>query len=202
MTEIRVLHEKPRGCGHRKAGGGYLTGEPKTLGTLPLCVTVDPPIPVDCDVIPFSRGVYMADLDAILTEEDQRLWLSGTSKASLKERDHRKWEIEQYGMTLYERCRTGICAGMVPGMVEIRLAMLVPFKDVYMSDYILAIQRAGKGRRVTREVARMTEARLAKDWKGLLAAAWRLAGYEGDIVNQNVKRIMVGLGAMEDAVLF
>jgi len=50
----------------------------------------------------------------------------------------------------------------------------------------------------------MQEARLAEDWKALLASTWRVAGYSGkgeDVVNRNVKRIMVGIDAMKDALL-
>jgi len=199
---VKILHESKRGCGFRKAGGAYLTGEIGEMGTLPTCVLIDPPIPVDCDVIPFSRGVYKVNLDAVLTEET-RMWLAGSSKDSLKERDHRSWEIERYGMTLHERLQSGICAGMSPDEAELELAMLHPFKDVYLSDYITAIQRSGKGRRVAREVAKMTEARLEEQFGDLLAAAWRLTGYSGkgeDQVEKNIKRIMVGIGAMKDAL--
>lgn len=202
MSGIKVSHEQARGCGFRKAGGTYLTGEIGEMGTLPTCVLIDPPIPVDCNIIPFSRGVYLVNLDAVLTEEP-RQWLVGSSKNSLKERDHRSWEIERYGMTLHERLQSGICAGLEPEQAEVRLAELQPFQDVYLSDYITAIQRSGKGRRVAREVAKMQEARLGKDHGALLASAWRLVGYSGkgeEQVDRNVKRIMVGIGAMEDAL--
>jgi len=193
-----------RGCGYRIVGGAYLVGEVAALGTLPTCVEVDPPIPVDTDAIPFSRGIYLIDFDAIFQEQDQRLWLVGTSRESLAQRDHRRWEIEQYGMTLHERMRVGICAGMSLVQAELRLAMLHPYPDIYLNDYIAAIQRAGKGRRIAREVGKMQEARLAENWKALLASAWRVAGYSGkgeDVISRNVKRIMVGIDAMKDALL-
>jgi len=82
--------------------------------------------------------------------------------------------------------------------------MLHPYPDVYLNDYITAIQKAGRGRRIAREVGKMQEARLAENWKALLASAWRVAGYSGkgeDVVNRNVKRIMVGIDAMKDALL-
>ena len=202
--EMRTLHETARGCGFRKDGALYLTGEPAEMGTLPTCVVIDPPIPVDCDVIPFSRGVYVVNLDAVLTESDQRLWLAGSSKDSLKERDHRAWEIDRYGMTLHERLRIGICADLNPEQAEHKLMGLHPYKDVYLSDYINAIKMYGKGRRVAREVAVMHQARMGGDYKNLLASAWRLTGYSGegeDQVSKNVQRIMVGIGALEDAMV-
>ena len=62
---IRTIREARRGCGHRKAGGGYLSGELGEFGTLPAVVEIDPPIPIDQEITPFSRGtLYILDLDA------------------------------------------------------------------------------------------------------------------------------------------
>jgi len=90
-VQVRVLHEARWGCGYRVVGGAYLVGEVAALGILLTCVEVDPPIPVDTDAIPFSRGVYLIDFDAVFQERDQRLWLAGTSRESLAQRDHRRW---------------------------------------------------------------------------------------------------------------
>lgn len=202
---MRILHETPRGCGYRKDGGAYLTGEPGTQGSLPTCVEIDPPIAINEEVLPHTRGLYMIDLDSVLTEEDQRLWLIDTSRESLRTRDRLAWEVEQYGMSLDARRRMGICNGMSPTDVEARLAALNLADGVYPSDYILAITKAGKGRRIARETAKMQEARMAKDWRGLLAACWRLVGYDGqksEVIHDNLKRLMVVIGAMEDAVVF
>ena len=199
--EIRTVHEAPRGCGYRKEGGSYLTGEPGLLGTLPACVPVDPPIPVDQAVIPFTRGVYLVDLDAILIEDDQCLWLVDSSAESLRKRDDLEWERERYGIPLLVRLRTGICEGLDANDAEIRLHKLQPTRGAHLEDYILAITRAGRGRRIARETAKMQQARMDKDWMALLASCWRLANYPDMRVRKNLKRIMVSLGAVSDAVL-
>jgi hypothetical protein len=108
-------------------------------------------------------------------------------------------------MTLDARLKTGVCAGMDPARGEAALAGLSPYGDVYLADYILAISRAGKGRKVAREVGVMQQARKDKDYPALLASCWRLSGYGGpgaSEIQKNVKRIMVGIRAMGDAVAF
>lgn len=200
---MRVLAEAPRGCGHRKDGGAYLTGEPGLFGSLPTVVEIDPPIPVDVGIIPHSRGLYLIDLDMILTEDDQRLWLVDSSAESLRRRDDHGWDIQRYGMPLKTRLQTGICAGMEPNQAETRLSKLFPRLGTTLSRYILDIGYAGKGRRVAREIAIMQKARMDHDYIALLASCWRLAGYSGKgerEVLDNVKRIMVSLGAIEDAL--
>jgi hypothetical protein len=174
------------------------------LGTLPSVVEIDPPIPVNSDIIPHSRGVYIVNFDAVLTEDDQRKWLIESSADSLRRRDEAAWELERYGLRLSARLSLGICGGMNPQRAEERLAQLQKMRGVFISDYILAITRVGRGRRVAREVARMQQAMRERDWISLLAACWRLSGYEGsgaEQVWQNIKRIMVSIGATGDAAL-
>ena len=178
-------------------------GDLSVMGTLPACVEIDPPIPVDLSIIPHTRGVYLVDFDLVLTESDQRLWLVDSSAESLRHRDGRAWEMDRYGMPLQVRLQTGICKGMSPEDAEERLHRLTVAKNVYLADYILAITR-GRGRGVAREVAIMQQARQDKDLIALLAACWRLSPYEGKndrVVKDNIKRIMVSLGAVQDAVL-
>lgn len=201
---MRVLTERPRGCGHRKDGGCYLMGETGVMGNLPACVEVDPPIPVDEEIIPFTRGVYLVNFDAVLTEEDQRTWLVDSSAESLRQRDDHAWDIERYGMPLNTRLRVGICSGMDADEAEDRLHDLKLARGVYLADYILAISKAGKGRRVARETAVMQQARIDKNYIALLASCWRLVGYNGkgaDTVNKNLKRLMVSIGAVADAII-
>jgi hypothetical protein len=205
MEEYRVIEEGPRGCGYRKDGGAYLVGELDVLGALPPCVLVDPPVPVDSEIIPHTRGVYLVAFDAVVLGEPCDEWLIGSSKASLRDRERKAWEYERYGMTLDARLKTGVCAGMDPARGEAALASLSPFGDVYLADYILAISRAGKGRKVAREVGVMQQARKDKDYPTLLASCWRLSGYNGSgasDVEKNCKRIMVGIRAMGDALAF
>ena len=198
---MRILTETPRGCGHRKDGGAYLVGDMSVLGNLPSCVLVDPPIPIDTGIIPHSRGVYLVNFDAVLTESDQRLWLAGTSAESLRKRDDAAWEIERYGMRLNTRLHVGICKGLDPEQAEQRLHQLQLARGTYPADYILAITRAGRGRRIARETAVMQQAIRDKDWIALLAACWRLAGYDNKIVGDNIKRLMVSIGAIADTGL-
>lgn len=205
MEKYRVIEEEPRGCGYRKDGGAYLVGELDVLGALPSCVLVDPPVPVNSEIIPHTRGVYLVNFDPVVLGEPCENWLVGSSKASLRERERKAWEYERYGMTLDARLKTGVCAGMDPARAEATLANLSPFKDVYLADYILAIGKAGKGRKVAREVGIMQQARLNQDYPALLASCWRLAGYAGpgaSDVEKNCKRIMVGIRAMGDALAF
>ena len=195
--ETRIIEEEPRGCGHRVEGGTYLMGEIGIMGDLPSCVLIDPPLPINSEVFPHSRGVYIVNFQAVLTEEDQHLWSD-----SHIERDGRKWELERYGMPLSVRLKVGTCAGLTPGEAEDKLASLCQRQGTYPVDYILKITRAGKGRRVAREAAIMQDCRARKDWRGLLAACWRLAGYDNQVVVDNIKRIMVSIGALEDAASF
>ena len=202
---MRTLIETPRGCGHRKDGGTYLMGEIGILGNLPACVEVDPPIPIDEEVIPFTRGVYLVNFDAVFTEEDQRAWLVDSSAESLRRRDDHAWDLERYGMPVNTRLRVGICQNMMPEEAEDRLHQLKLAKGAHLSDYILAISRAGRGRRVARETGIMQQAKLDKNYISMLAACWRLAGYDGkgaDAVTANIKRIMVCIGAVSDAASF
>ena len=203
MEEYRVIEEAPRGCGYRKDGGAYLMGEIDVLGALPACVLVDPPVPVDSEIIPHTRGVYLVNFDAVILGDPCDEWLVGTSKASLRDRERKAWEYERYGMTLDSRLKTGVCAGMDPARAEATLASLSPFADVYLADYILAISRSGKGRKVAREVGVMQKARGDQDYPALLASCWRLSGYGGpgaSEVGKNCKRIMVGIRAIGDAL--
>ena len=195
--ETRIIEEEPRGCGHRVEGGTYLMGEIGIMGNLPSCVLIDPPIPIDQGVFPFSRGVYIVNFQAVLTESDQRLW-----SESYIQRDGLAWETERYGMPLSVRLKIGMCAGLTPAEAEDKLASLCQRRGTYPVDYILKITRAGKGRRVAREAAAMQDCRVRKDWRGLLAACWRLAGYDNQVVRDNIKRIMVSIGALEDAASF
>lgn len=205
MEEYRVIEEGPRGCGYRKDGGAYLMGELDVLGALPACVLVDPPVPVDSEIIPHTRGVYLVNFDPVVLGEPCTEWLAGSSRVSLRDRERKAWEFERYGMTLDARLKTGVCAGMDPARAEATLASLSPFGDVYLADYILAIGRMGKGRKVAREVGVMQQARVQQDYPALLASCWRLAGYNGSgasDVEKNVKRIMVGIRAMGDSLAF
>lgn len=201
---MRTLIEAPRGCGYRKDGGCYLVGETGPDGNLPSVVEIDPPIPLDTDVIPFTRGVYTVNFDAVLTESDQRLWLVDTSKESLRQRDAAAWELDRYGMRLQTRLRTGICAGMEPNQAENRLAELARAKNSTLRIYALNIAKAGRGRRIARETGVMQQAVKDRDWIALLASCWRLALYDGSgsaTVRRNIKRLMVSIGATEDAIL-
>lgn len=201
---MRSVHVSKRGCGWPVDGGAYLTGEIGLLGTLPACVEIDPPIPLDMGAIPFTRGIYVVDFDLIFTEPDQRMWLTGTSAESLHRRDVETWDRERYGMSLHSRNRIGICREMSPEQVEHKLDSLSLRPGSYPSDYVLAINRAGRGRKVAREVAAMTEAVRGKKWRDLLAACWRLAGYSGkgsEEVEKNIRRLMVSVGATEDAAI-
>ena len=201
---MRTLIETPRGCGYRKDGGCYLTADISSLGSLPTCVTIEPPTPLDTDVIKFTRGIYIVNFDAVMTESDQRLWLIESSKESLRARDAKSWELDRYGMSLDLRLRSGICVGLNPEQAEQRLSLLKPAKNSFVQDYIISISKQGRGRAVARETAVMQKARIDGDWVALLAACWRLSGYSGrneSSVKQNLKRIMVVLGAVDDAVL-
>ena len=201
---MRTIHERSRGCGHRAAGGCYLCGEPSVMGTLPTVVVVDPPIPVDVLTIPWTRGIYIVDFDRVFDSDDQRTWLAGSSQASLLNRDRGAWEKQQYGMSLHQRCSVGICAGCNPAQAEVVLAGLKPIAYNWrLADLINSLGNVGS-KKVAREVATMQRARMDKDWKGLLAACWRLADYrdkDADVVKEFVKRLMAGIGAAEDAVL-
>lgn len=199
---MRTLYEGPRGCGYRQDGGTYLTGEIGSMGDLSSCVLVDPPIPVDTKIIPFSRGIYTIDLNAVFTTIDQRQWLIETSSESLRKRDFMAYEMQRYGMSLHARLRVGICAGMTAEQAEVRLGRLQPARGTFLSDYILGINYSGKGRRVAKETALMQRAKLDGDYLALLASCWRLSHYKGQgeqKVRDNVKRIMVSIGALEDA---
>lgn len=200
---MRTVHEGKRGCGYRKDGGAYLMGELSFLGTLPACVEIDPPIPLDTEVIPFTRGVYLVEFDNIFTETDQRLWLAGSSRESLRERTDREWDIARYGMPLSVRRATGVCDGLSVEGTEAVLDALAKRPGAYLEDYILAIHRAGRGRRVAAEVAKMNECIRGDDWRGLLASCHRLSGYSGEgaaVVSANLKRLAVSIGATEDAI--
>ena len=109
-------------------------------------------------------------------------------------------------MTLHERCRIGFTAGMEPAQVVEALANLQPTRSTWdMAQWTLAVGRAGKGRRIAAETARLQKCFNSLEWGEGLAACWRLTRYSGkgkSVVWANVARIMSGLGAQKDADVF
>ena len=193
---IRIIHEKPRGCGQRKGGKVYLVAEPSEDGQLALWTNIDPPIPYDGEE---HRGYILLDLEALLPGEPLENYLVGSSADRLRREVLHEPEIELFGMPLRTRETTGIVSR--GGLEALKGLALLDVRRFGLATRTLSRLVVGK---TSGEVLATIRHAQERDLSRCLAALWRL--WRGSTKQQKkgirpfVVMAMDSIGAGEDAL--
>lgn len=199
---MKTITEGRRGCGIRKEGATYLVSEPGE-GELPLWNPIEPPIPYDGG---HFRGWVEIDLEATLDE--RAIVLAGTSAERKRDEDASAWEMEQFGMPLHTRLRTGIGKGLSEEELAIKLGWLSMGRQSGTMEIVAGGLRALGAMGISRldaELAKVWRAAQEDDPAAILASCWRMskllpAGKMAD-AKRYLMRIMVLVGALADALV-
>lgn len=193
-----------RECGFRKVHALYLESLSTPGGTLPQITTLDPALEIDLDQ---SRGYVYVDGNHLLGLKPASDCLRGSSL----ERLWKKEGLQRLGLTLQLRRRLGIAKGLTLGQLADRLGRLEsPGQLAQDTDWW------GKSATVLYEAVKVSEKGVLSiddaamlrsgecTGREALAACWRLAvsrkaGTIDRSISEEVVRMMVGLGAGEDA---
>lgn len=208
---MRTISSRERECGYRSEGGIYLVSEGSEFGSLPLWVSLHPPIPCEDR---YHRGPVLVDASAVLAGQAEEDWFIGASA------DHRdklradEWAIDRFGMTTTMRLRTGVCKGL--GGVDEAMEFLltsVKWNQVHVADAIRGLTEAGVPEipRVAPHFASFVEhiqsfsrENSAQELVLAVAAIWRMANtlppkkYNGLI--PYLMRVLTVLGLGKDAI--
>lgn len=199
---MRTITEGSRGCGRRKQGATYLVSEAGD-GELPLWNPIEPLIPYDGQ---HFRGWVEIDLEGTL--RDREVVLEGISAERKRDEDAKSWEVDQFGMPLQTRLRTGIGKGLSEEELGIKLAWLSMGRLASATETIGGCLRALGEMHISRldaELAKVWSAAQDDDPAAILASCWRMSKLlpagkmsEG---KRYLMRIMVLVGALADALV-
>ena len=104
---MRIIVSSARECGERIPGGIYLTSEGSDFGSLPLWVSIDPPIPCEDR---FHRGPVLVDAEAVLGRLPEEEWFVGSSEEHRQKLRADEWAFDRFGMTTTMRRKIGVAA--------------------------------------------------------------------------------------------
>jgi hypothetical protein len=208
---MRTISSSERECGYRSEGGVYLVSEGSEFGSLPLWVSINPPIPCEDR---YHRGPVLVNASAVLERRPEEAWFVGTSA------DHRakvkadEWAIDRFGMTTYMRLHYGVCKGL--GGVDEAMELLlgsVRWNEVHVEDAIRGLTEAGVPEipRVAPHFAAFIEhihmfsrENSAQELVSAAAAIWRMARYmtpkKYRVLIPYLMRVLTVLGLGKDAI--
>lgn len=160
---ITTIREGRRGCGLRRPGGLYLVSLPGG-GILPLAVPVEPPVPYDG---PHFRGAIYISLDTVLERAPSSEWLTGASAEAARKKTLAELELDEFGMTLAQRKKTG------DGLHTLETLKLTIPATFGLGAHLRAASKLPLGKAAI-EVPKAFAALQNQDLAAVLAAAWRL----------------------------
>jgi len=208
---MRTISSSERDCGYRSEGGVYLVSEGSEFGSLPLWVSLHPPIPCEDR---YHRGPVLVDAAVVLERRPEEEWFVGSSA------DHRdklradEWAIEKFGMTTTMRLRIGVCKGLggVDEAMEL-LLLSVKWNEVHVADAIRGLTEAGVPEipRVAPHFASFVEhiqsfshENSAQELVMAVAATWRMANQippkKYSTLIPYLMRVLTVLGLGKDAI--
>lgn len=208
---MRTISSSERECGYRSEGGIYLVSEGSEFGSLPLWVSLHPPIPCEDR---YHRGPVLVDASAVLGGRPEEEWFVGASADHRDKLKADEWAIDRFGMTTTMRLRTGVCKGL--GGVDDAMNFLllsVRWNELHVADAIRGLTEAGIAEipRVAphfaafiRHIQLFPRDNSAQELVSAVAAIWRMAKYmppkKYRVFIPYLMRVLTVLGLGKDAI--
>ena len=207
---MRIIVSSARECGERIPGGIYLTSEGSDFGSLPLWVSIDPPIPCEDR---FHRGPVLVDAEAVLGRLPEEEWFVGSSEEHRQKLRADEWAFDRFGMTTTMRRKIGVAAGTLGadevmetllGSVNWNQGGLTNVISVLTDLEVAEIPRVAEHfAALISHIQEFPEEQNAMCLVRAVAATWRIAEnlpprFRVSII-PNLMRVLVILGVHEDA---
>jgi hypothetical protein len=206
----RTIEEPERECGLQTPHGIYLKAETGSGGSLPLWVTLHPPIP--CADKP-HRSPVIVDGRKILARLPEDAWLAGTSAERLEKEHGNQWALETFGMTSSRRMDIGECKGMKNADLALSVLQTKVVWDKRVTNFVrnLSIEKVADMPRVSEHFASMVRGfqeysmdgdanHLVKSVASIWSIAENIAPTRRIKIIPQLASILVLMGLMHDAM--